>query len=59
MSFVTNALAGELGGLEEILDGISRPRYRRSALRFLASRSGAPHVMAEPEADDLLEEAKE
>ena len=59
MSFVTNALAGELFGLEEILDGIWRLSYRRSALCFLDLRSGAPRVMAEPEAEDLLEEAEE
>jgi hypothetical protein len=59
MSFVTNALAGELVGLEEILDGIWRLSYRRSALCFLDLRSGAPRVMAEPEAEDLLEEAEQ
>jgi hypothetical protein len=59
MSFVTNALAGELVGLEEILDGIWRLSYRRSALCFLDLRSGTPRVMAEPEAEDLLEEAEE
>jgi transposase InsO family protein len=59
MSFVTNALAGELVGLEEILDGIWRLSYRRSPLCFLDLRSGAPRVMAGPEAEDLLEEAEE
>ena len=59
MSFVTNALAGELVGLEEILDAIWRLSYRRSALCFLDLRSGAPRVMAEPEAEDLLAEAEE
>jgi hypothetical protein len=33
--------------------------YRRSALCFLDLRSGTPRVMAEPEAEDLLEEAEE
>ena len=51
MSFVTNALAGELVGLEEIQDGIWRLSYRRSALCFLDLRSGTPRVMAEPEAE--------
>ena len=59
MSFVTNALAGELVGLEEIQDGIWRLSYRQSALCFLDLRSGTPRVMAEPEAEDLLEEAEE
>ncbi len=59
MSFVTNALAGELVGLEEILDGIWRLSHRQSALCFLDLRSGAPRVMAEPEAEELLEEAEE
>ena len=58
MSFVTNALAGELVGLEELLDGIWRLSYRRSALCFLDLWSGAPRVIAEPEAKDLLEEAE-
>ncbi len=57
MAFITTALHGELVGLEEILDGIWRLNYRRSALCFLDLRSGSPRVMAEPEADDLLEDA--
>ncbi len=48
MSFVTNALAGQLVGLEEILDGIWRLSYRRSGLCLLDLRSGTPRVMAEP-----------
>lgn len=59
MAFITNALAGEMVGLEEIVDGIWRLSYRRSALCFLDLRSGSPRVMAEPEADDLLEDAEE
>ncbi len=49
---------GRARGAWEILDGIGRLSYRRSALCFLDLRSGAPRVMAEPEADDLLEEAE-
>jgi hypothetical protein len=48
-AFITNALCGELMGLEEIVEGIWRLNYRRSALRFLDLRSGSPRVMAEPE----------
>jgi hypothetical protein len=59
MAFITNALAGEMVGLEEIVDGIWRLSYRRSALCFLDLRSGSPRVMAEPEAEDLLEDAEE
>jgi transposase InsO family protein len=59
MAFISMALDGELVGLEEILHGIWRVCYRRSALCFLDLRSGTPRVMAEPEAEDLLEEAEE
>ena len=52
MSFITNALAGELVGLEELLDGIWRLSHRRSTLCFLDLRSGTPRVMAEPEAEE-------
>jgi|GEM_PF-1108258 len=59
MPLITNALHGELMGLEEIVDGIWRLSYRRSALCFLDLQSGSPRVMAEPEAEDLLEDAEE
>jgi transposase InsO family protein len=59
MAFISMALDGELVGLEEILHGIWRVCYRRSALCFLDLRSGEPSVMAEPEAEELLEEAEE
>jgi hypothetical protein len=55
MFFVRNVLAGELGGLEEILDGIWRLSYRRSPRRFLDLRSGAPRATELPEVEDLLE----
>jgi hypothetical protein len=59
MAFITNALHGELVGLEEILDGMWRLSYRRSALCFLDARSGPPIVMADPEAKELLEDVDE
>jgi len=55
MAFTATALHGELVGLEEILDGIWRLSYRRTTLRFLDLRSRSPRVMAEPEAEELLE----
>jgi len=57
--FISTALAGETVGLEEILDGIWRLSYRRSALCFLDLRSGSPRVLVEPETEDLLEEVGE
>jgi len=40
MAFITNALHGEVVGLEEIVDGIWRLSYRMSALCFLDVKSG-------------------
>lgn len=59
MAFITNAPYGELVGLEKIVDGTWRLSFRRSGLCFLDLRPGSPRVIAEPEAEDPLERAKD
>lgn len=48
--FISEALPGELVGLEEIADGILRLSYRRSVLCFVDMRKKVPRVLgSEPE----------
>jgi transposase InsO family protein len=43
--FLSDALAGELVGLEEIDDGVWRASYRRSVLCFIDARGESPRVL--------------
>jgi transposase InsO family protein len=49
--FVSEALSGELVGLEEVSDDVWRLSYRRSVLCFVDLRGARPRLMREAEAD--------